>query len=216
MNDLQGAAISLRPEIEVALAALLESGAEHAMVTGSGPTGFGLYPSAEAAADAASALRDRFPERAGHRSAFLVNRLPISRKWIRRGLVAAAVVAFLLFRDKVPSLNLEQLIEDLSAGLGAWTYLLVGGLAFLETGAFVGLVAPGEFTVMLGGAVAQQGDVSLPVILAIMVRRLLRRLRQLPAGREARKGIPGRARPRVRITEERLRQVEDYFSRRQR
>jgi 4-diphosphocytidyl-2C-methyl-D-erythritol kinase len=31
------------------------------MVTGSGPTAFGLYPSAEAAAEAASALRDRFP-----------------------------------------------------------------------------------------------------------------------------------------------------------
>ena len=61
VNDLQGAAISLRPEIEVALSALLGSGAEHAMVTGSGPTAFGLYPSAEAAADAASAFRDRFP-----------------------------------------------------------------------------------------------------------------------------------------------------------
>jgi 4-diphosphocytidyl-2C-methyl-D-erythritol kinase len=31
------------------------------MVTGSGPTTFGLYPSAEAAADAGSVLRDRFP-----------------------------------------------------------------------------------------------------------------------------------------------------------
>jgi 4-diphosphocytidyl-2C-methyl-D-erythritol kinase len=32
------------------------------MVTGSGPTAFGLFPSAEAAVDAASALRDRFPD----------------------------------------------------------------------------------------------------------------------------------------------------------
>jgi 4-diphosphocytidyl-2-C-methyl-D-erythritol kinase len=62
VNDLQSAAISLRPEIEAALSALLESGAEHAMVTGAGPTAFGLYPSAEAAADAASALRDQFPD----------------------------------------------------------------------------------------------------------------------------------------------------------
>src|SRR5258705_532602 len=61
----------------------------------------------------------------------------------------------------------RQLIGDLSQGLGAWTYLLVGGLAFLETGAFVGLVAPGEFTVLLGGAVASQGDVSLPLIIAV-------------------------------------------------
>jgi 4-diphosphocytidyl-2-C-methyl-D-erythritol kinase len=61
VNDLQGAAISLRPEIEAALAALVEAGAEHAMVTGSGPTAFGLYPSAEAATDSAAILRDRFP-----------------------------------------------------------------------------------------------------------------------------------------------------------
>ena len=59
------------------------------------------------------------------------------------------------------------MIEDLSKGLGSWTYLLVGALAFLETGAFVGLVAPGEFTVLLGGAVAGQGDISLPLIIAI-------------------------------------------------
>ena len=58
-------------------------------------------------------------------------------------------------------------IEDLSQSLGSWTYLLVGALAFLETGAFVGLVAPGEFTVMLGGAVASQGDISLPLIIAV-------------------------------------------------
>ena len=41
VNDLQPAAISLRPEIEEALGALEEAGAAHAMVTGSGPTAFG-------------------------------------------------------------------------------------------------------------------------------------------------------------------------------
>ena len=61
VNDLQAAAISLRPEIEEALRALKEEGAGHAMVTGSGPTVAGLYPSAEAARDAASRLRERFP-----------------------------------------------------------------------------------------------------------------------------------------------------------
>jgi undecaprenyl-diphosphatase len=143
-----------------------------------------------------------------------VNRLPISWKWIRRGLVAAAIVAFLLFRDKVPSLNLEQLIEDLSAGLGAWTYLLVGGLAFLETGAFVGLVAPGEFTVMLGGAVAQQGDVSLPAILAITwFAAFCGDSVSFVLGAKLGRGFLVEHGPRVRITEERLRQVEDYFSR---
>lgn len=60
VNDLQAAAISLRPEIEQALGALEEAGAAHAMVTGSGPTAFGLYPTAEEAASAAAELRHRF------------------------------------------------------------------------------------------------------------------------------------------------------------
>ncbi len=61
VNDLQPAAISLRPEIEEALGALAEAGAGHAMVTGSGPTASGLYPSAEEAVAAAEGLRERFP-----------------------------------------------------------------------------------------------------------------------------------------------------------
>jgi 4-diphosphocytidyl-2-C-methyl-D-erythritol kinase len=61
VNDLQPAAISLRPGIEDALQALEGAGAPHAMVTGSGPTAVGLYPSPEQATEAASALRERFP-----------------------------------------------------------------------------------------------------------------------------------------------------------
>jgi 4-diphosphocytidyl-2-C-methyl-D-erythritol kinase len=61
VNDLQAAAISLRPEVEEALRALEGAGAAHAMVTGSGPTTVGLYPTAEEAAAAAAELRDGFP-----------------------------------------------------------------------------------------------------------------------------------------------------------
>lgn len=62
VNDLQPAAISIRPEIEDALRALEEAGAGHAMVTGSGPTAFGLYPTSEEATAAARGLRERFPD----------------------------------------------------------------------------------------------------------------------------------------------------------
>ena len=61
VNDLQSAAISLRPEIEEALRALEDAGAAHVMVTGSGPTAFGLYPTVDAALGAAEALRQEFP-----------------------------------------------------------------------------------------------------------------------------------------------------------
>jgi 4-diphosphocytidyl-2-C-methyl-D-erythritol kinase len=57
VNDLDAAAISLRPSIEDALAALRGTGAEVAMVTGSGPTAVGLFGQEEVASEAAEALR---------------------------------------------------------------------------------------------------------------------------------------------------------------
>lgn len=49
VNDLEAAAISLRPRIADALAALREAGAEAAFVTGSGPTAVGLFEDVVAA-----------------------------------------------------------------------------------------------------------------------------------------------------------------------
>ena len=138
----------------------------------------------------------------------------ISWKWVRRGLLAAAILAFFIFRGELPHLDLEETIQGLSKGLGSWTYLLVGALAFLETGAFVGLIAPGEFTVMLGGAVAGQGDISLPLILAItwicaFAGDSVSFLLGARLGRE----FLVKHGQRVRITEDRLKQVESYFAR---
>jgi membrane protein DedA with SNARE-associated domain len=143
-----------------------------------------------------------------------VSRLHVERKWVWRALVLAAIVLFFLFRDKLPSINLDQLIEDLSKNLGAWTYLLVGGLAFLETGAFVGLVAPGEFTVMLGGAVASQGEISLPVILGITwLSAFLGDSASFLLGTKLGREFLVQHGERFRITPERLERVEGYFAR---
>ncbi|MGZ5332430.1 MAG: bifunctional DedA family/phosphatase PAP2 family protein [Solirubrobacterales bacterium] len=140
------------------------------------------------------------PRLSGHRLTLLI------------GAVLATVL--LLFKDQLPSFNLEHLLESLSESLGAWTYLLVGGLAFLETGAFVGLVAPGEFTVMLGGAVAAQGDISLPLIIAVAwfcawagdsVSFLI--------GNRLGRDFLRRHGPKLFIDEQRLDQVDSYFKR---
>jgi 4-diphosphocytidyl-2-C-methyl-D-erythritol kinase len=56
VNDLEPAARSLRPEIGVALDALREAGAPQALLTGSGPTAFGLFETLVAAQEAADAL----------------------------------------------------------------------------------------------------------------------------------------------------------------
>jgi 4-diphosphocytidyl-2-C-methyl-D-erythritol kinase len=63
-NDLQAAAISLRPEISAALRDVREAGAERTFVSGSGPTVLGLFAHANAAgrvARAAAQLTGRVP-----------------------------------------------------------------------------------------------------------------------------------------------------------
>jgi 4-diphosphocytidyl-2-C-methyl-D-erythritol kinase len=60
VNDLEQAALSLRPEISEALAALEEVGAVPALITGTGPTAFGLFEDIVRADDAASALPPRY------------------------------------------------------------------------------------------------------------------------------------------------------------
>jgi 4-diphosphocytidyl-2-C-methyl-D-erythritol kinase len=56
VNDLEPAARSLRPEIGDALEALRGAGAPLALLTGSGPTAFGLFESLAAAREAAASL----------------------------------------------------------------------------------------------------------------------------------------------------------------
>jgi 4-diphosphocytidyl-2-C-methyl-D-erythritol kinase len=60
VNDLARAAESLRPRIGGALEALRDAGAEVALVTGSGPTAFGLFADVAAADAAAARLGPRF------------------------------------------------------------------------------------------------------------------------------------------------------------
>ena len=61
-NDLQDAARSLCPPIDAALASVAATGAAHALVSGSGPTVFGLYDDAGRARAAAAELGGVFAE----------------------------------------------------------------------------------------------------------------------------------------------------------
>jgi len=136
----------------------------------------------------------------------------VQRKWALRGAIAIAViVAYYVFTQLV---DIEKILEDVAHALGAWTYLLVGLFAFVETGAFVGLIVPGETVMLLGGAVAGQGatDVYLTIAIAwfcawggdstsFFIGRRLGREFLLRHG------------PRFGFGHDRLAQVEDYFSR---
>jgi undecaprenyl-diphosphatase len=132
-------------------------------------------------------------------------------------LIAIAVIAvagFIAFQKFAPDIDVEQLLQDVSDKLGAWTYALVGELAFVESGAFIGLVVPGETAVILGGAVAGQGETSIVLTIAIVwFCAWAGDTTSFFIGKRLGRGFVLRNGPKVRITHERFEQVEGYFSR---
>ena len=148
-------------------------------------------------------------------AAFLiVRRRKLSRTIEGAGWVVVAAAA-LIGAGVIPLPNLEKLLEDAGEALGKWTYLLVGLLAFLETGAFVGFVAPGETAVIVGGLVAGQGQISLFVLIAIVwACAVAGDLTSFTLGRRLGRAWLLRHGEFLKITEERLQTVEGFFERR--
>jgi undecaprenyl-diphosphatase len=128
-------------------------------------------------------------------------------------IVVGVAVAFAI-HELSGGIDFEKLLADLSNSLGGWTYVLVGALAFLETGAFVGLVFPGETAVILGGAVAGQGDTSIVITIAIVwFCAWAGDTCSFLIGQRLGRGFVLEHGPKVRITHERFEQVESYFHR---
>jgi membrane protein DedA with SNARE-associated domain len=108
----------------------------------------------------------------------------------------------------------KKLIGDIAEKLGPWTYALVAVSAYLETGAFVGLVAPGETIVIAGGVIAGQGEIQLlPLIGLVWLCAVLGDTTSFYIGRRLGRRFLEKHGPRVKITHERLEQVEGYFER---
>lgn len=131
--------------------------------------------------------------------------------------VAAVVLAIvvLYMTGVIPHIpDAKKVIEDVAKALGPWTYALVGLAAFLETGAFVGFIAPGETTVMVGGVIAGQGEISLiPLIGLVWLSSTLGDTASFFIGRRLGRGFMLRHGPKLKVTEERLEQVESFFER---
>ena len=139
----------------------------------------------------------------------------VSRKHLLIGAAAVVVLLGYYFVSReLGSLDLQGLLEDISNTLGAWTYLLVGFFAFAETGAFVGLVVPGETTMLLGGAVAGQGAIDIYLLIAIAwFAAWMGDTTSFFIGRRLGREFVLKHGPRVGISHERFEKVEDYFSR---
>jgi membrane-associated protein len=128
-------------------------------------------------------------------------------------VAAVAAAAFILTSTGVvPLPDWEEILTDFSETLGAWTYALVGAMAFLETGAFVGLVAPGETAVVLGGVVAAHGEVQLlPMLLLVWVSAAAGDLASYALGRKLGRPFLVRRGPGLGVTPDRLAKVEGFF-----
>ncbi len=124
--------------------------------------------------------------------------------------IAAAAYGFGLF--ELP--NLDQLLQDVGSTLGAWTYLLVGVLCFLESGAFVGLLIPGETAIVIGGFVAGQGEIDVILLIAIAWSTAVAGdLVSFALGRRLGREFLVKHGPRVQITEQRIEHVEHFYDR---
>jgi undecaprenyl-diphosphatase len=143
--------------------------------------------------------------------------LPENRRNRRLVLLAIAAViaaAYVLIDSVVPHQNLQSLLGTVSSTLGDWTYLLVGVFAFAETGAFVGLVVPGETVMILGGAVAGQGEIDIFILIGIAwFAAWAGDSASFFVGRRLGRGFVLRHGPRFGLGRERFEGVEDYFSR---
>ena len=143
----------------------------------------------------------------------LYRRGRLTRLGLLGGLLAiAALCVYGSGVVKPPAL--DDALADLGERLGAWTYVLVGILVFLESGALVGLVSPGETVVILGGVVAGQGQISIGWLIALTwACAFAGDLSGYALGRRAGREALLRHGARVKLTPERLGHVERLLHR---
>ena len=217
VNDLEPAARSLRPEIGDVprRAAQRRRGPRPAHRLGADRLRPLRRPGCGARGGRPHRPRRRDRLRGGEGAVKLPGEGGSNRKRLLIVAIALAIAAgYYLLSRELGHLDLHDLLEDVSNTLGAWTYLLVGVFAFAETGAFVGLVVPGETVMLLGGAVAGQGAIDIYLLIAIAwFAAWAGDTTSFFIGRRLGREFVMRNGPRFGISHERFEKVEDYFSR---
>ncbi len=98
---------------------------------------------------------------------------------------------------------------------GTAGYAAIGLFAFLEVGTFLGLVAPFEVAIVIGGALAAAGELSLPVLmLVVWVSASLGDTCNFFVGRRLGRAFLIRHGGRLRVRSAQLERLERYFERR--
>ncbi len=147
--------------------------------------------------------------------------LVVARAWgrlaraPRAGALALLAVAAAYGLGAFALPDVEGALLGLGDTLGGWTYLVVAGLVFAETGLLLGLLTPGESALLLGGIVAGQGGVDLAALLvATTLAAGAGDALGFWLGRRYGRRLVERHGARVRITPERVARVEALLARR--
>ncbi len=126
--------------------------------------------------------------------------LPKDRRgWLKLvGVLVLAFAAYQLVKRLLPDIDAQQVLNDVSGSLGAWTYPIVALLAFLETGRVRRAGRAGGDVRRAGGRRRRAGrDERRPDDRHRLAVGVPRRHRQLPARGQARArlGAPARRAP---------------------
>jgi membrane protein DedA with SNARE-associated domain len=126
-------------------------------------------------------------------------------------VIAALLLGYSFELYMLPSL--DDALTRLAPALGNWTYALVSILAYLEAAAFIGLLVPGELTVVLGGAVARAGDISVGrLFFLVWFAAAAGDTTGYLLGRRLGRGFLVHYGPRFRITPKIVARVEEIFN----
>ena len=131
-----------------------------------------------------------------------------------RAIGLAAACAFAVYGSGVVQPpDLERTMRQAGETLGPGAYLLVGLLAFLETAAAIGLIAPGELAVIVGGVTAGQGHTDIVLlIIAVWACAHAGDITSYVVGRRLGPGFIRKHGPSLRLTVEHIERVERYFA----
>lgn len=124
----------------------------------------------------------------------------------------ALAVAIAIGAVAVP--DLAGAVSDGTRALGAWVYLAVLILIFLETSSLVGFVIHGELVLLVAGVTAERGDVLLPLVIVLAcAAAVLGDVVSFMIGRRLGRGFLERHGARIRLGPAQLARVDGFFAR---
>jgi membrane protein DedA with SNARE-associated domain len=62
-----------------------------------------------------------------------------------------------------------EFLKHLGDHVGAWLYVIAGGLAFAEAAILIGMVLPGETALLVAGYFCHEGVLSLPIMIVVAI-----------------------------------------------